>query len=876
MKNIPFFCRFTVFSLILGLSGILPAAVMADYWNSNPLVGYWSFDNDSGGVVADSANFVGLGIHNGTLLGTNNTYHSVTGESGSGAKLTGGNYLQFGSGGSVQILNSASGDAGYRPTFDFVADDFSISFWFKANASTPTGWTAMVAKNLDAGYAVRTRGGVKEVTFSVAGGGTGAFDPVTGIDIYDQQWHQVTAVYGDGKRYIYIDGVEKFTDARTANANSAPGSLFIGAQANNNRCILSAMDDVAIFRGALSADQAAQLAAGTAAGSLSFANAPLDYNITAGVLDPSGWYAAGGVRDFRASSYVNGTFVAAGTKSSNGDISGANDGIVTTLWGPQFEVLDVSKSVTFDVGGGASGLTLSEDGKSLGSSRIDGGVGATVWNITANDYVRKPDGTIYTVTNSDHYGTSGNSGNDAPTTHTLNFSEMGNVSAGDQLMFMAVDRRTGGWGWTSLGNITAARDAIQGAAGAHHLVTHAYDFDTANDRCGWQEYDADGITPRADTELFILGRVGNNGNPPVGYIDLLGRDDTKTKGMISTSGIPGNTDLGSGILRSPTFLSQADILEFYICGGYASDGVSLQLVDAEKGTVLYQADGNRIGTLGYDFTGVAEWENKPVYLQIVNERDAYYGHIELDQLRMVDFQPSDAKVAAKARALANPLAPSSTDPTAVAEAEAVFNVYAWNAAGVTDLASMGAFLGTADTADAVSAAGYGTLKFKNEALAGDTDGNAVVLRAETMLEVPYSGFYTFAVLANNGFALSLEGEELLSGERAGGASEPYLATVFFDEAGWYDLSLDYFDIVGMANLELYGAVGDYDENSWDAAAFSLIGDGNFLGQLYGFDILNVAPLDAPSGSGVPEPATWLMLLLGTAGVLWMRKRRIGK
>lgn len=36
----------------------------------------------------------------------------------------------------------------------------------------------------------------------------------------------------------------------------------------------------------------------------------------------------------------------------------------------------------------------------------------------------------------------------------------------------------------------------------------------------------------------------------------------------------------------------------------------------------------------------------------------------------------------------------------------------------------------------------------------------------------------------------------------------------------------------------------------------------------------LSPMDAGPSSGVPEPATWVMLILGSAGVLWLRKRRM--
>lgn len=298
------------------------------------------------------------------------------------------------------------------------------------------------------------------------------------------------------------------------------------------------------------------------------------------------------------------------------------------------------------------------------------------------------------------------------------------------------------------------------------------------------------------------------------------------------------------------------------------DTLQLQLVDATSGDVLYTTTGTSNSAdqqaLGYDFTGVQQYENRPVFLQVYDNVTGGWGHLEVDQLRMVDFDPSNAKVAARA----NALTPAGTAP---AGTEAVFNVYAWNTDGINDLGDMRNFLAGKTGGDgADSGLATDALKFANKTW-GDA-GKSVVLRAETAIEVPYQGFYTFAVDANSGFAFFIDDAEIFSGE---GEADPYLHTVFFEEAGQYSLSLDYFDVDGLINLELSAAVGDHE--TWDNAAFSSLGS-LLSGTAFGFDIFanpiaafGASPQDA--GAGVPEPATWMLMLLGGAAVLAVRRKR---
>lgn len=586
----------------------------------------------------------------------------------------------------------------------------------------------------------------------------------------------------------------------------------------------------------------------------------------------SDWYQGGGANFFTVStpSGESAGFRSGGNGSHDFGYNTvflaapATNNFTGMAFGPVMTVNDEAGELSLPLVGGGMALQFTGNNLSVTQRQTSGGVGFALWDLTTGDYVRDGDGKVQTAQRTMANG-------NTLDTKTISLAGL----EGHSVMLVAIDRQRGDWGWVGVGDISATFGAITVQSTNPALVVQNYHFDTADNYMGWKEYavaDAYNVeaTPAAAIVNFRNGLRGSGNARNDHYIDNSGTI-ASGKGFLSSGGQHKPENESSGVLRSPAFLCQADIFEFYINGGNLAGTLELQLVlaadvgDQVAGTVLYSTTGSGNSAdqqaLGYDFTSVQQFENLPVFIQLYDNATGSWGHLEVDQLRMVDFAPSTAKSEARANAL-------TLSGTAPLGTEAVFNVYAWNADGIGSVADMQTFLSQNTAAD--SGLSTDTLKFANQTW-GDA-AKSVVLHAETAFEVPYSGFYTFAVDANSGFALSIDGTPVFEGE---GETDPYLHTVFFEEAGVYSLSLDYFDVDGLINLELFAAVGDHE--AWDAAAFSSFGS-VLPGTAFGFDMLadpmsafGVSPQDA--GAGVPEPATWLLMLFGTAAMFVARRRR---
>ncbi|MGC3959764.1 MAG: LamG domain-containing protein [Verrucomicrobiota bacterium] len=221
------------------------------------LVGHWF----SGAAnLVDTSGFRPAGTHDGVAVGSspgNLSYSSDVPAGFSGQSLD----LSVG-GVAVSVNNSASGDAGYLPTYDtLLTNSFTISFWAKG---IPDWWSAWVSKNGDdnVGYQVRRYGGDSLPTFTIRG--TPGDDDVQGqTDLSNTSvWRQYTAVWNGslGTRQLYIDGVLDSRINLTGDVGpfNSPSSyhLIIGGQQSSggypaNR-FAGLMYDVRIYAGAVS------------------------------------------------------------------------------------------------------------------------------------------------------------------------------------------------------------------------------------------------------------------------------------------------------------------------------------------------------------------------------------------------------------------------------------------------------------------------------------------------------------------------------------------------------------------------------------------------------------------------------------------------
>jgi len=148
-----------------------------------------------------------------------------------------------------------------------------------------------------------------------------------------------------------------------------------------------------------------------------------------------------------------------------------------------------------------------------------------------------------------------------------------------------------------------------------------------------------------------------------------------------------------------------------------------------------------------------------------------------------------------------------------------------------------------------------------------------VLEATGWVEIPVPGQYTFGVNSDDGFGLTIAGGELLSAtDETGsvygpdgllafnanrGMGTPTLGVFEFDEAGFHFLRLVQWERGGGEGAELFAAEGAL--TAFDPAAFRLVGDTGNGGLL----VL----------TSVPEPGTYLLLLLGALGLLLVRRKR---
>jgi len=191
---------------------------------SGDLVGWWTFDETSGNVAADSS---GYG-NNGTVVGNPQW---VAGKIGGAFQFDGNTYINCGRSASLNIR-----------------DQITIAFWFKVQSFTVT-WEAFLAKS-DAAYRASRGDGTGNGTH-MGISGSNYFNAPTIIT--DNQWHHYCATYDGTTAIIYIDGRE---DARQTYGgqigDSASFDLYIGENSGaTGRRLRGLMDDVQIYNNAL-------------------------------------------------------------------------------------------------------------------------------------------------------------------------------------------------------------------------------------------------------------------------------------------------------------------------------------------------------------------------------------------------------------------------------------------------------------------------------------------------------------------------------------------------------------------------------------------------------------------------------------------------
>ena len=479
--------------------------------------------------------------------------------------------------------------------------DFTVSAWVKpdqVNGDRTIVGTDQTGNNQGLHLVIRDG----KAHFGFYGNDTGGGRPIdTG------EWQQITWRYENGQQTIFVDGAEdRFGSNHAAFAGNDivkiglwAGGRYFDGQIDNVTITSRALQDTEI------ADQF------RAAGGF-----VEDFEGTAGKLDYSNWYVGSGANVVRPRSHQNpGGAWGLQTNGTNGNAEirpnvfpdgGGWDGPTSMTWGPMLNVLDDTQSLKFRLAGGDRTADLYEP--------RDGPVGIALWDLTTNDFVP---GSFTTRS-----GVGGDFNFDA----SISLAGL----AGRTVAPVVLDRYTGGWAWTGVDSMTASPGAVEVSDNMHHKILLQYHFDHESDFQGWT----------GDTDSFTIGNMGVAGAQPQAYIDLSGGFNDQ-KGFLSSGSAIGGHDTAVGTLRSPNFTVQGDLIEFLVSGGMTTD-LGFELVRASDDTVLREAR-NPVNDsrMVYDYWTIRDLNGTEAYLRLRDDTSGGWAHIEVDAIRMVEFNAPD-------------------------------------------------------------------------------------------------------------------------------------------------------------------------------------------------------------------------------------------
>lgn len=641
------------------------------------------------------------------------------------------------------------------------------------------------------------------------------------------KWYYITYQYDANAQTqtIYLDGVQVAT--KTDAAAFAGANVIDLGRSMDGGYLNGKLKGVTITDGILSASQIQSQM--NASGSNTKAVETFAWGI-----NRDEWYSGGGAS--LGNAWSNGTLYTAlsmyhaPTDAADKTIVDQANSDKTTgmVWGPQFSVLEKAPAdavISVDVMGGATALNV--------NSRASGGGGIALWDLTTSDYVRDSSNNIISY--------AGNGSNDLQH-HTFSLDGL----QGHDLMVVAIDRNTGGWGWVGLTNLEADTTQVSNieGSGAHHIVLNDFNFDTAGEFSGMYEVDADGN--RLDSVTHFTNGSRNGSAATNFYVDSSGTFDKGNKGFLSTGTAAFGEEQTTGILRSEPFLVQGDILEYYIAGGNNINNKHMDLVDADTGEVYFSVTGENANDFRYDFLNLKDVQGKSVYLRIVDsDGGSSWSHLELDQIRQVKFAPTELETQAYENGFhALTVDPNKTMPGFNAE------VYDLGGTGITSLD---------DLANYITSGVEPTEKCYRYDLSDFTIPNSGI-NATAQLNVESSGQYTLAVASDGAYRIVVNGESIFESE---GSEDLEFIPLTFNEVGVYSLEMLYMDESG-TGASVYSAEGALDSWSDDFTILNGFVDGNINSYANYFVGSNF----------VPEPSTWALLVFGVGLGFWMRKKRV--
>jgi hypothetical protein len=208
----------------------------ADSVLADGAIGYWRLGDAAGSVAADTSGRTGNGSYvGGVLLGA------------PGALARDANTAASFNGTSGYVAVAAA------PPLD-VGDIFTYELWVKRG---PTMGVTQRLLHKGAGTPALGFGTNNKVVLLPGGSGVATIAS-SSVAITDQNWHYIVATKSGPAAHIYIDGVDRTAPGTNTTLTNNATPLNIGRATTASAYVNGTLDEVAIYRTALSAAQVQQ------------------------------------------------------------------------------------------------------------------------------------------------------------------------------------------------------------------------------------------------------------------------------------------------------------------------------------------------------------------------------------------------------------------------------------------------------------------------------------------------------------------------------------------------------------------------------------------------------------------------------------------
>ncbi len=192
------------------------------------LKGYWSFDTDTGAVVAETSGAAG-GPYNGNMVGTpaysTNVPPGFEGPIGGPARQS----ANMTAGGTGVVVSTDGGNN----TYFAPGSAYSVSYWTTGNI--PEMWTGWVNKDGDGpgGFRIISVGS-NNMGIGMRNGLDSCWPTPTILSPAQTNWVHYAVTFGGGFCRIYQNGIKIAEQARTGTVSPTKGALTFGCSSNEN------------------------------------------------------------------------------------------------------------------------------------------------------------------------------------------------------------------------------------------------------------------------------------------------------------------------------------------------------------------------------------------------------------------------------------------------------------------------------------------------------------------------------------------------------------------------------------------------------------------------------------------------------------------